>query len=296
MATGNILGQRLAQGIKGDFTGKAAGAYLTSIDANGTMAWESPATYLEKLQDTVAGFTSQSARIFPVYDDVANTLSFDITNNSIDGSKLTQIAPLTIKGNPTNTLSNQADITFATDFGVLTRNGNTLTTALIVGNNIAGGAIGLAKIANIGANTVLANLTGGNAPPTATPVSTLKSALLDVLLIVTGTTQVIATGTTYIANSATEIVFSLPLTSVVGDYFQIIGYGVGGFRVNQTVAGQFQSFTGIATTPGITAGVAGTIRSGIGEHFASAYWACVSVAPITWLCVPGVGTAWRVDE
>lgn len=296
MATGNILGQRLAQGIKGDFTGKSIGAYLVSTDANGTMQWESPSAFTEKIQDSIGSFITSGTRIVSSYDDTGNSLSFDIATNSIDATRLAQMPALTIKGNPSNALAPQADIAFNADFTLLMRNGNALTTALISGNNIANSAIGLSKFANIASNTVLANLSAGNAAPTATPISALKSALVDIPVIVTGVTQVVSPGTTYIANNAAEIVFSLPLTSSIGDYFEIIGYGLGGYRVNQTVAAQFQVFTGISTTPGITSGAVGTIRSGVGEHFASAYWVCVSASPITWLCVPGVGTSWRIDE
>lgn len=296
MAIGNILGQRLAQGMRGDFTGKSIGAYLVSTDANGTMQWQDTATFNENIQDVVGSFVGSSTRIVPTYNDTSNTLTFDIAANSITGSQLGQIPGLSVRGNATNATANQSDITFTADGQVLVRSGTTLTTALIGSSNISNSAISLAKIVNIGAGTVLANLTGASAAPTAVTTAQLKAALLNIPTIVTGTTQTISAGAKYIANNAAEIVFSLPLTSVVGDFFEIIGYGGGGYRVNQTVAGQLQIFTGISTTAGITSGNTGTIRSGSGEHFASAYWVCVSISPITWLCVPGVGTAWRIDE
>lgn len=295
MAIGNSFGQRISQGIQGNFTGKSTGAYLVSADANGTMQWQDLATFTEAIQDIVGGFTAASARIIPTYNDAGNAISFDLGINSITGNYLAQIAALTIKGNPTNAFANQADITFSVDGGVLSRSGTALVTALINSSNIAAGAVSYGKIQNVAANSLVGNLSGSAAAPTDISISSLRNAL-NSSTIVTATAQTISPGNRYIPNNIAEVVFSLPTTSAVGDSFNITGYGSGGWRMNQTVAGQTQTMTGISTTAGITSANIGTIRSGNGQPYSAASWICVSASPIIWLVVPEIGDAFRIDE
>lgn len=54
---------------------------------------------------------------------------------------------------------------------------------------------------------------------------------------VTGTTQAMVVGRSYIANNASRVTLTLPATSAVGDRVEIVGKGAGGWRINQN-AGQ----------------------------------------------------------
>jgi hypothetical protein len=53
---------------------------------------------------------------------------------------------------------------------------------------------------------------------------------------VTGTTQAIANNTVYIAGSSAKISFTLPVTAAMGDKFQIIGKGIGGWEIKQNAS------------------------------------------------------------
>jgi len=66
---------------------------------------------------------------------------------------------------------------------------------------------------------------------------------------VTGTTQTIAANTSYMANNAARIDFTLPSTASVGDVFEINGLGNGGWKINQN-AGQSIRFGSSVTTSG----------------------------------------------
>lgn len=294
MAIGNAIGQRLVQGIRADLTSKGANLYLKSADANGTLQFATSTEFGEDIQDIVGAFIGGTARIVPTYNDAGNSLSLDIATNSITGSQLAQIPGLTVRGNATNLTANQSDISFGTNFGVLSRNGDTLTTALITNSNIANNAVQFAKIQQLPANTLVGNLTGATANAASITTAQLKAALIDAPIIVTGATQAITTGVTYIANNASaEVVFSLPAAPAVGDTFRIIGYGAGGWRVAQAAAQQ-QYLNGITTQLGATSGVLGQIR--FLDSWSGASWVCVAITPnAIWVCHDVFGNI-RIDE
>jgi hypothetical protein len=209
---------------------------------------------------------------------------------------LAQIPPLTIKGNPTDKVANQSDISFGTTGFVMMRNGNALTTGLIGAGNISNSAITYAKIQNVSTGSILGNLSGSPSAISEISIVALKNALQISPIVVTTTTQSIAAGNTYIANNLAEITFTLPAVAVIGDTFKIIGKkGSGGWRVNQ-LANQFQIAGILETTPGVTAGNTGTIRSGVGEVTTCAEWICTGIGAVAeWMCLPDMGNI-RVDE
>jgi dihydrodipicolinate synthase/N-acetylneuraminate lyase len=57
--------------------------------------------------------------------------------------------------------------------------------------------------------------------------------------------------TAYIANNASSVTFTLPVTAAVGDVFRIVGKGAGGWDIAQN-ASQTISLLGSSTTTGIT--------------------------------------------
>jgi hypothetical protein len=313
MATGTSFNNILRSGIKIDLPNKAPGAVVVSADANGSLSYLplgangsflgvnsgslSYIDFTEAAQDAIGSLITASGRITPTYNDTSNTLTLDINPGSINGSHLAQATALSIRGNPTNASANQSDIAFATDGGVLMRSGTTLTTALIQTANIANAAVTYSKIQNIAANSLVGNLSGSAAAPTNISINSLREALRDLLISVTGATQAITAGSTYIANNPTaEIIFTLPSTAIVGDSFFVIGRGAGGWRVNQSVAGQSQICGTIATTPGVTSGLLGTVRNWTGEFVNFVQWVCVNTATsIEWYVLPLVGNL-RIDE
>lgn len=61
----------------------------------------------------------------------------------------------------------------------------------------------------------------------------------------------------YIANGLAMVIFTLPLTAVVGDIFRIEGEGAGLFEINQN-AGQSVRFGNEITTVGVGGGIVST--------------------------------------
>lgn len=60
----------------------------------------------------------------------------------------------------------------------------------------------------------------------------------DVFTTTSGTTQTVAKNQHYIANNASLVVYSLPSSSAVGDYFSVAGKGAGGWKIAQLASQQ----------------------------------------------------------
>jgi len=73
---------------------------------------------------------------------------------------------------------------------------------------------------------------------------------------ITGTTQSAVAGTIYIPHSSSRTVITLPPSLTVGQLFQVVGEGTGGFRIAQNVG---QSIVGVGTNT--TIGTAGYMES-----------------------------------
>lgn len=79
---------------------------------------------------------------------------------------------------------------------------------------------------------------------------------------VTGTTQTIAANTGYIANNAGLVTLTLPASPTIGDYFMIVGYGAGGWRIAQNASQKIVwDAGGVAGTNETTAGTGGHMDS-----------------------------------
>ena len=84
---------------------------------------------------------------------------------------------LSVVGNPTNATAAPVEIIAGTDHYVLKRTGTALGFAQVATDSIADDAVTVAKIENIGTNTILANVTGGSASPTAASASAVTAIL-----------------------------------------------------------------------------------------------------------------------
>lgn len=71
---------------------------------------------------------------------ISNTGVVTIANNAVSNAKFRQSAGLSVIGNATSSTANVGDITASTNFGVLQRNGTSLTFGLVTNNNIDGAA------------------------------------------------------------------------------------------------------------------------------------------------------------
>jgi hypothetical protein len=110
---------------------------------------------------------------------------------------------------------------------------------LILGNGT--GSPGVATITGAGGTTV--TFPGGNILITSSTVDTP-------LIIVTTTTQAMATNTRYVANNAALVTFTLPTTSAVGDLVAVSGdlAGGGGWTIAQNALQYMQVGQGVTTT------------------------------------------------
>jgi hypothetical protein len=73
--------------------------------------------------------------IIATYDALTNTWIAASTSKPITTADIDPVDPLSVMGNPTNVSASPADITFTSNYGVLQRNGTTLTTGLLTYNN-----------------------------------------------------------------------------------------------------------------------------------------------------------------
>lgn len=142
-----------------------------------------------------------------------------IASNVVSNTKLSQMASHTYKGNNTGSTANAADITSTQ----LTADLNLFTTSLQ----------GLVPASGGGTSNFL-RADGSFAVPPGT-----GSGLIP-WTTVTGTTQTMAVNNGYISNNASEVVFTLPATSSIGDVVAIVGKGAGGWAVNTNASAASQ--------------------------------------------------------
>lgn len=100
---------------------------------------------------------------------------------------------------------------------------------------------------------------------------------------VTTPTQVMVSNTTYLADNPTQVTFTLPASSAVNDYLRIIGFGAGGYVVNQITSSQ-QIFDSAASS---TLGITGSLT--IGSPADSVWLVCINSSGV-WSVVNSNGT------
>lgn len=76
----------------------------------------------------------------------------------------------------------------------------------------------------------------------------------------TGTTQAMAKNNSYVANNASQVVFTLPATAAIGDIVEVTGKGAGGWRIGQN-SGQI-----IRGTSNTTTGTGGYVESNAAQY------------------------------
>lgn len=159
--------------------------------------------------------------------------------------------------------------------GVLTGNGTSAITANTVTQFgvLLGGASNAVGSTAVGATgTVLTGNTGAN--PTFQAIPSLN------VVDVTGTSQAMTINTTYIADNAGLVTFTLPATAVQGSIITIVGNGAGGWTIAQN-ANQAIKMNANTTTTGVTGSLASTNR----------YNSLTMVAT-----VGGASTIWVIDS
>lgn len=104
-------------------------------------------------------------------------------------------------------------------------------------------------------------------------------------VFVTGTSQTIAAGVTYIANSSSLITFTLPNSMVVGSSFKIKGYGSGLFKIAQTSSDQI-----FFLSQSTTAGTGGSITAT--QRYQEIEVTCIGIG--IYVVGTGTGATWTV--
>jgi len=76
---------------------------------------------------------------------------------------------------------------------------------------------------------------------------------------VAGTTQAMAVNNGYITQNGALTTFTLPALAAVGDIVQVVGFGAGGWQIDQNI-GQVIHFGIFDTTPGVGGSIASNVR------------------------------------
>lgn len=146
---------------------------------------------------------------------------------------------------------------------------STTTGALVVTGGVGvGGSIYCPNLfATSSTNQLLlgpaSNTTISSPTPASPRTYTIQDAgqnanfVLNLTTDVTGTTQTIIANSTYIADNASQVTFTLPATANVGDTFTIWGKGAGGFKIAQN-AGQLIHVGNLVTTTGTSGSIQST--------------------------------------
>jgi len=169
--------------------------------------------------------------------------------------------------------------------------GNTSITSIINASTSAGCKLGTA--ANPFGGLVLGNAATNVytiSPATASAARTYTipdvgqdaSFVLNAITVVSGTSATLVANTSTISNNASLVTLTLPTTCLVGDFFQIIGQGAGGWTLAQN-SGQLVHYNSSTTTTGTGGSLSST------NQYNCLKIVCI-VANTTFVVVNSVGT------
>lgn len=257
-------------------TGAVGGVATLTGDAGGPIA---PAAGNINVIGTAAqGITSSGA---------GNTITFTVANASTIQKGVVALATNaeTIAGAVTTKAVTPDDLKAKlgtqTDHGVLVARGTAAAVdALAVGTN------GQLLIGSTGANPVFATLTAGTGITTVTGAGSLTINAVGggtSFVAPVGAAQPMVVNTTYVANQAGLLTFTLPAaaSASAGDVIRVIGFGAGGWQIDQNALQQII----VNATPS-TVGV-------LGNAFSTASTDGITIqcidAGLTWIATDIVG-------
>jgi hypothetical protein len=183
--------------------------------------------------------TAAISGILPIANGGTNASTQQAAINNLAGAV---IAGQYLRGNGTNVLMSAIQ---AAD--VPTLNQSTTGQAGSVANNITFNSSGSGDATGITYNGSAAR---------AISYNTLGAAPAPVTIEVTGTSQNMSVNTSYIANNASLVTLTLPVTAAVGDFLMLLGKGAGLYKIAQNASQVIR--TGTTDT---TVGVGGSLTA-----------------------------------
>lgn len=178
-----------------------------------------------------------------------------ISDATLLGSATLQINNIASFGSQNLTISSSANINFsslnARSVLSLDASKNLVSTQLTNGQLMIGNSGNVPAAATLTAGSGI-SITNGSGSITIAATSAGFT-----WTTVTGTSQTISAENGYISNNAALITFTLPSTASVGDTFQIVGLGSGGWKIAQN-ASQLIHFGSSVTTTGTGGSLAST--------------------------------------
>lgn len=260
-----------------------------TLDDNGSIdsfaAYAGNTKYFQiQNNDNTAGSASKMSQLVggtsagDVYNEfivgAARAYSFGIDNDDSQTFKLTTAAAGNVDPSTGSTL---LDITSAGQISfpsaTITENGLMMVGANGLVESLGEAANGELPIGSIGADPVISTLTAGtnvtivNGPGTVT-ISSTGGGVGFSWNVVTNATQALSVDNGYIGNRGTDITYTLPVTSSIGDIIRVTNIGVGLPIIAQN-ASQYINFTGSTTTVGVGGSLTGI------SQFASIYMVCI---------------------
>lgn len=164
-----------------------------------------------------------------------------------------------------------------TDNGVLLGSGTSPVSVTAVGTN------GQVLIGSTGADPAFATITStGSTIAFTLGANTLNIEVNSPITEVTGTSDTLVVGNSYIANNGSLVTLTLPSTGVLGDTIQIMGKGAGLYKIAQNASQQIFNIAS-ATTAGVTGSLTAV------EQYASLTLRCTT-ANTGWTVAHSSGT------
>lgn len=207
-----------------------------------------------------------------------SNVTFTLANTPNGGLMLFKNGVLMQSGSGNDYALSGSTITFATapltgaklvaNYGV---GGTTPTQTITLTGDVTGSGSGSfaatikSSVALAGAPTTTTQSQADNSTKIATTayvdagLATKDPLSSSVTTVVTGTSQAMAVNNIYIANNASQVTLTLPSTVAVGDNFNVVGLGAGGWKVAQN-SGQTIRLLSTVSTSGTGGSVASTTQ------------------------------------
>lgn len=252
-------------------------AQIATLLGLGTSAYRSVGTSVGNVVEVIAGGTIDPALVPAVAIGNFTTVASNAAKQALSGSSI-RAGETTVRVLVDETRGNKAST-----YGLMALPASTesnwvlLSDEQVDAGDIVSGAIAPARLgSNSGNSQTFLNGLGNfvSVPSGTKPIS-----------VITDNTQ-LAVNQRYVTNSATLLSLNLPTVATVGDSIQVLGYGLGGWRVTQNDSQSIRYLSSNSTT-----GVTGNIETEIAQtnsYASSIELVCVATNN-SWLVTSSMG-------